>query len=478
VTNLPHEQIAQNQVRSVQFTPTADLADFIVEPNPMQMTAGGDAGLTVAQSMVQKVYRFSAERMALSLSAYAHATELLPNAANLPAVLSQLQGSRALYSKYVDLVKQVFPTIEDVTVRASPSNQAEILIWQIPPQTYREDLAIPLAESGTGIGQVLAILYVVVGSADPHTILIDEPSSFLHPGAARTLIRILKEHTQHQYLVSTHSPEVISELAGCPTLVVEWAGGESSVRSVDGSDSTMVAVALGSVGAKLSDVFGFDRVLWVEGQSDAATIKLLLSLDGSLPRDLAILPVRDTGSFSRRNAREILAVYRTLGHSGALLPPAVGFLFDRDGRSPKDIDDLRRESKETVHFIDRRMIENYLLDPASVAALIDHLGKSHRISVSPDTVESWFHEHGREARYGANQYDVLSAPWVEVVDAAKLIAECIGALTDAKLGYEKASATPWLARYVHATNPRSFDPLIALIRRIVESAGGAPSAAC
>jgi len=46
---------------------------------------------------------------------------------------------------------------------------------------------VPLSESGTGVGQVLAILYVVFTSEYPRTIVIDEPQSFLHPGAVRKL---------------------------------------------------------------------------------------------------------------------------------------------------------------------------------------------------------------------------------------------------------------------------------------------------
>lgn len=50
-----------------------------------------------------------------------------------------------------------------------------------------------LAESDTGIGQVLAILYVVIMAKYNQVIIIDEPQSFLHPGAVRKLIEILKQ---------------------------------------------------------------------------------------------------------------------------------------------------------------------------------------------------------------------------------------------------------------------------------------------
>ena len=44
----------------------------------------------------------------------------------------------------------------------------------------------------------------------PQVILIDEPQSFLHPGAVRKLIEILRQHPQHQFIITTHSPTAVT----------------------------------------------------------------------------------------------------------------------------------------------------------------------------------------------------------------------------------------------------------------------------
>ena len=75
-------------------------------------------------------------------------------------------------------------------------------------ESARDDLPHSLSECGTGVGQVLAILYVVMRSTGD-VICIDEPNSFLHPGAAKALVEILNEQQEHQYIIGTHSPEVI-----------------------------------------------------------------------------------------------------------------------------------------------------------------------------------------------------------------------------------------------------------------------------
>src|SRR5262249_35224746 len=57
---------------------------------------------------------------------------------------------------------------------------------------------------------ILAIVYVIVTADYPHVMLLDEPQSFLHPGAARKLIDVLARYPQHQYIVATHSSAIIS----------------------------------------------------------------------------------------------------------------------------------------------------------------------------------------------------------------------------------------------------------------------------
>lgn len=75
-------------------------------------------------------------------------------------------------------------------------------MWPVRKDTEREDLAVRLVDSGTGVGQTLGILTVVVAS-EPSTIVIDEPQSFLHPGAIRRLFDVLRCYPQHQYVVVT-----------------------------------------------------------------------------------------------------------------------------------------------------------------------------------------------------------------------------------------------------------------------------------
>jgi predicted ATPase len=126
---------------------------------------------------------FKAERLNIGKVAAVEATVLEPNGANLAAVLGTMQANHLRFARYNEHVREVFPTINQVSVFMI-GNQFEVRLWSADPATERDDLAIPLQESGTGVGQVLAILYVAM-TVSSGVIVIDEPNSFLHPGAAK-----------------------------------------------------------------------------------------------------------------------------------------------------------------------------------------------------------------------------------------------------------------------------------------------------
>jgi AAA domain, putative AbiEii toxin, Type IV TA system len=210
----------------------------------------------------------------------------------------------------------------------------DIQLWQVPPSTEREDLTVRLRESGTGVGQVLAILYVVMTRA-ASTIVIDEPNSFLHPGAAKKLVQILRRHPKHQYVVATHSPDLISAINSETIHFVHWADGESRLSVIDARDVKQLRDLLSDVGATLSDVFGYDKLIWVEGKTEQECFPTIYRhRRGHLPLGLGFVAVRGVGDFesSRNDIGLIIETHRRLSQLSPIVPVSVAFSF-ATGRS-------------------------------------------------------------------------------------------------------------------------------------------------
>ena len=232
----------------------------------------------VAQVLRERIYFFSAERLNLAEAQIGTGSDLLSDAANLAQVLNLLQSSNvSRFRRFNEVVRTVFPEIKQITVPPTASNRARILVWTIDPDSERDDLAIPLSESGTGIGQVLAMLYVILTSEYPRTIVIDEPQSFLHPGAVRKLFDIFRQHPQHQYIMATHSPTVVTAADPQTFYLVRKEEAESTVEQIDVAETRKLRLYLSEIGARLSDVFGADNILWVEGGTEELCFPLILS---------------------------------------------------------------------------------------------------------------------------------------------------------------------------------------------------------
>ena len=65
-------------------------------------------------------------------------------------------------------------------------------------------------------------------------------------------------------------------------------------------------------------------------------------------------------------------IYERLSGGAALIPPALAFSFDREGRSEQHLTDMEKKSNGRVKFLPRCVVENYFLHPAALAFVFDH----------------------------------------------------------------------------------------------------------
>src|SRR5207249_1585495 len=84
--------------------------------------------------------------------------------------------------------------------------------------------------------------------------------------------------SQHQYVVATHSPYVIFSAAPEVLLRVGLSNIESLVSEIDRRNTAELQSFLSDIGARLSDVFGADQILWVEGATEEACFPIVIEL--------------------------------------------------------------------------------------------------------------------------------------------------------------------------------------------------------
>jgi len=398
------------------------------------------------------IFYFSPERMHLSRSNYGRDERLVADASNLARVLAYLQGEKLpKFEKIEAHLSDIVPGIEGLSV--GPQEKGfEILTW--PEKAKKEGhLAFSLADSGTGIAQLVAILTAVV-TEDQSIIIIDEINTFLHPAAIKKLLFTLKdEYAHHQYIISTHSSEVIAHADPDVMYLVEKDKYTSSFQKVNRENAAEVRQAGAILGFSMMDVFGYDHIIWVEGETEETCFPQILRLfNNDIPKGTIFTRVHTTDPFGKeRSASGVAALYDFVQSSTSPLLNGYAFGLDRETHDENFIRSVSSKIKR-LRFLPRRCIECYLIDSESIADLM----RKWVPDISGEVVDNWLIAHGGDEHFGASTEwdgDIENPAWLLKVDAPKLIKLCITETSDSRLSYDKVKHNPVLVSSIFQRNP-------------------------
>jgi hypothetical protein len=213
-------------------------------------------------------------------------------------------------------------------------------------------------------------------------------------------------------------------------------------------------------------VFGYDRILWVEGETEERCFPLILrdvAAEGLI--GTAILRVQHTGDFNRKDTKNVIEIYERLSQlEGGLVPPVVGFIFDRETRSEREQEDLKRQSRGRIHFTDKRMFENYLLNPIGITEV---LNRSETTRVPESDVVTWLKRNEANPKY----YKPLKAsredPWTNNVNGALLLEDLFAHLTSKQVTFDKTTHSPMLTGWILENSPEDLRELSDLLKDIL-----------
>ncbi|QQR36304.1 AAA family ATPase [Devosia oryziradicis] len=441
----------------------------------IEQTSSAD-GLPDLASQVwnRKLFHFDAERMNVGRYASENHKRLGPSAANLPAVLATLRFERpALFDRLVSHLRDVLPTVGGLSVGPAQNqgNTLEIRVWPTDNQE-RVELSFPLSSSGTGVSQVLAILTAVM-TVDDATIVIDEINSFLHPAAVKALLRILQtDFAQHQYIISTHSADVIGASGATTLHLVRREGYQSVVTPLNISKIDELRDLTGHLGVSLSDVLAAERILWVEGPTEELCFPRLyeLATSHSKPRGTVISAVATTGDLTRKRDQELVSeIYQKV--SEAALVVAAATCLDREQHSADEQADMNRKARGRLFFLPRRHIECYLVDPEAIAAFINARDIYEGTTVDASAVAQELARLASTAKHKVDQWkdDLTDESWLTEVDAANLIAATCTSMSEARVAFNKKKDSEFLMLHMLEHSPARLEKLARFVRETVDT---------
>ena len=162
--------------------------------------------------------------------------------------------------------------------------------------------------------------------------------------------------------------------------------------------------------------------------------------------------------------RTILEIYQRLCQGRGLLPPALGFSFDREGRTDSKREELAKNSKGLINFIPRRTYENYLLNPRAIAVVLSEADKELGTEITEEAVTKWVGENGQKNEY----YDSNQGNWIEAVHGAKLMKDLFTSLSDTRVEYDKVKHGTKLTDWIIQNAPSDFDELAAYLKALLK----------
>ncbi len=316
----------------------------LLPPGSSHPVQGNDLILELMNTSISRFWHFKPQEAQAKNEMVNSQGELFPNLGNLASVIDKLRSNPSRFNRYLEAIHKVLPEIVTIDSRTVESGTKGVYVWFHDQETERPECAFPLDACGTGIRTVLGLLYVALTSDEPRTLLVDEIHSFLHPGCLRDLIHTLMQLGGHQLIASTHSPVLIGtpELFQFVHIVKDQM--VSSVTSIDATAKNVVEMLLADLGVRLSDVFGADRVFWVEGRTEEKCIpRILAKLKTNELIGTVVLGVRSTSGFTDKKIIDAtVELYSKLSGLSFVMPRRVAFLFDSEGKKQEELNDLKR----------------------------------------------------------------------------------------------------------------------------------------
>lgn len=156
--------------------------------------------------------------------------EVMPNAANLPWLVLELQKDRERFRDWVEHVQTALPQIN--AIRAKEREEDHFAYLAV---TYNGGHQVTSSGLSEGTLRIMALTVLPYLLKRPSLVITEQPEDGVHPKAIEAVLQSLSSVYDSQVLISTHSPIVLAATRIDDILCARLAdnGAASIIRGVD-----------------------------------------------------------------------------------------------------------------------------------------------------------------------------------------------------------------------------------------------------
>ena len=218
--------------------------------------------------------------------------------------------------------------------------------------------------NGAGIREALRLILDYELNR-PNILLVEEPEIHLHPALETSMMRYLKSIGKNcQIFITTHSTNFL-DTAEMRNVYLASREDSTNIQLINAEEAEQSIPR--ELGIRLSSLFMFDRLVFVEGSTDEDVIREWASICGVnlAQASVGFVPmkgVRNLAHFATEATINFLCKRRV----------SIFFIIDRDERNEAEIKALSEPLKDRAKLIvlNKRELENYLLCPRAIVKFI------------------------------------------------------------------------------------------------------------